>query len=115
MMKKQNQQRIDEIKQLTGLKPTHVADLIRLAQVIDNPNGLAFGKVVKIDWLDFGIPSGVVENLRFLGEKYRYESPHVSIDLLWDQELTPETRSWFIANKNILWKIEEAFPALDED
>jgi hypothetical protein len=29
--------------------------------------------------------------------------------------LIPETRSWVIENKDNLWKIEEAFPALDED
>jgi hypothetical protein len=114
-MKKQNKERIQEIQQLTGLRPTHFADLIRVAQVIDNPRGCAFGKLVEINWLDFGIPQGVADNLRLLGKKYRYESPHVSIDLVWDEQLTPETRSWFIANKNILWEIEEAFPALDED
>jgi hypothetical protein len=111
---KENQDRIQKIQQITGLKPTHFADLIRVAQIIDDPNGGVFGRVVEVNWLDFGIPEGVTANLRSLGKKYRYESPHVLIDLIWEQ-LTPETRSWFIANKSVLWQIEEAFPALDED
>lgn len=109
-----NKERIREIQQITGLRPTHFADLIRVAQLIYDPSGGVSGKVVKVNWLDFGIPRGVAENLRFLGQKYQYESPHVSLDLVWE-ELTPETRSWFIANKSVLWEIEEAFPALDED
>ncbi len=111
---KQNKERVREIQQITGLRPTHFADLIRVAQLIYDPSGGVSAKVVEVDWLDFGIPRGVAENLRSLGKKYQYESPHVAIDLVWD-ELTPETRSWFIANKSILWEIEESFPALDED
>jgi hypothetical protein len=111
---KQNKERVQEIQQITGLRPTHFADLIRVAQLIYDPSGGVFGKVVEVNWLDFGIPRGVAENLRSLGKKYQYESPHVFIDLVWDQ-LTPETRSWFMANKSVLWQIEEAFPALDED
>ncbi len=111
---KQNKERIREIQQITGLRPTHFADLIRVAQLIYDPSGGVSGKVVEVDWLYFGIPRKVANNLRSLGKKYQYESPHVSLDLVWDQ-LTPETRSWFIANKSILWEIEEAFPALDED
>ena len=99
----------EDILKITGLKPTHFADLIRVAQVIDHPAGCVFGQKVEVNWLDFGIPQAVAENLRSLGQ-----SPHVSIDEVW-QQLTPATRSWFIANKNILWEIEEAFPALDED
>ncbi len=111
---KQNKQRVQEIQQITGLRPTHFADLIRVAQLIYDPTGGIFGKVVEVNWLDFGIPLGVTENLRSLGKKYRYESPHIDLDLVWAQ-LTPETRSWFIANQSVLWEIEEAFPALDED
>ncbi len=109
-----NKDRIREIQQITGLRPTHFADLVRVAQLIYDPSGGVSSRVVKVNWLDFGIPNMVAENLRSLGQKYQYESPHVSIDLVWEQ-LTPETRSWFIANRSILWEIEESFPALDED
>lgn len=110
----QNKARVREILQITGLKSTHFADLVRVAQLIYDPSGGVSGKVVGVDWLDFGIPREVAINLRSLGLKYQYESPHISPDLVWD-ELTPETRSWFIANKSILWEIEASFPALDED
>ena len=111
---KQSKDRIREIQEITGLRPTHFADLIRVAQLIYDPCGGVASRIVRVNWLDFGIPRRVAENLRFLGKKYQYESPHVSPDLVWE-ELTPETRSWFIANKSILWEIEESFPALDED
>ncbi|MDJ0682020.1 MAG: hypothetical protein QNJ18_19440 [Xenococcaceae cyanobacterium MO_167.B52] len=109
-----NKERVQEIQQITGLRPTHFADLVRVAQLIYDPSGGVSSRIVKVNWLDFGIPSMVAENLRSLGKEYQYESPHVSIDLVWEQ-LTPETRSWFIANRSILWEIEESFPALDED
>jgi hypothetical protein len=109
-----NRERIQEIQEITGLRPTHFADLIRVAQLIYDPTGGVSSRVVRVNWLDFGISRGVAANLRSLGKKYQYESPDVSLDLVWD-ELTPETRSWFIANKNFLWEIEEVFPALDED
>ena len=111
---KQNKERIREIQQITGLRPTHFADLIRVAQIIYDPSGGVFGKVVRVNWQNFGIPRDVVTNLRSLGKKYQYESPHVAIDLIWD-ELMPETRSWFIAHQSVLWEIEESFSALDED
>lgn len=111
---KQNKERIQEIQQITGLRPTHFADLVRVAQLIYDPSGGVSGIVVEVDWLNFGIPRTVADNLRSLGKKYQYESPHVELDLVWD-ELTPETRSWFIAHKSMLWEIEESFPALDED
>lgn len=114
MSLKHNKERVQEIQQITGLRPTHFADLIRVAQLIYDPSGGVSSKVVRVNWLDFGIPQTVAGNLRSLGKRYQYESPHVDIDLVWD-ELTPETRSWFIANKKILWEIEESFPALDED
>ena len=109
-----SKERVREIQEITGLRSTHFADLIRVAQLIYDPSGGVSGKVVEVDWLDFGIPRNVADNLRSLGKRYYYESPHVDLDLVWDR-LTPETRSWFIANKSILWEIEEAFPALDED
>ena len=109
-----NQERVREIQQVTGLKPTHFADLVRVSQLIYDPRGGVSATALEVDWLEFDIPAGVAENLRSLGQKYQYESPHVDLDLVWD-DLTPETRSWFIANKSSLWTIEEAFPALDED
>lgn len=109
-----NRARIREIQRITGLKPTHFADLVRVAQLIYDPSGGVSGKVVPVDWLDFGLSETVAENLRSLGKTYQYESPHVALDKVWDQ-LTPETRSWFIAHKRILWQIEASFPALDED
>ncbi|GEM_PF-522112 len=114
MQHQSHQNRIQELQTLTGIKPTHVADLIRVAQLIYDPGGGVSGKVVEVDWLDYHIPSEVVGNLQFLGQKYQYESPHIPLDEVWEV-LTPATRSWFIENKKILWEIEEAFPALDED
>lgn len=109
-----NKQRIQEIQQLTGLRPTHFADLIQVAQIIYNPSGGVSGLVVQVNWLDFEISETVASNLYALGYKYRYESPHVDLDIVWD-DLTPETRSWFMANRSDLWRIEESFPAMDED
>ena len=114
MNKQSNKERIREILQITGLRPTYFADLVRVAQLIYDPSSGVSGKVVKVDWLIFGITKDVEINLRSLCRKYQYESPHVDIDLVWD-ELIPQTRSWFIAHKNTLWEIEESFPALDED
>ncbi len=110
----QNKQKIQEIQSVTGLRATHFADLVRVAQLIYDPGGGVSGRVITVNWMDFDIPESVAENLRSLGQKYRYESPHVDIDLVWE-DLTPETRSWFIANRSVLWSIEESFPALDED
>lgn len=106
--------RAQEIQSITGLKPTHFADLIRVAQLIYDPGGGVSGRRVEVNWLDFGIPPGVAGNLRAVGYKYRYESPHIDLDIVWE-DLTPETRSWFMANRRLLWRIEESFPALDED
>ncbi|WP_299485646.1 hypothetical protein [Acaryochloris sp. IP29b_bin.137] len=109
-----NPDRVGEIQQITGLRPTHFADLIRVAQIIYDPTGGIARRAITVHWLDFGIPETVAENLRSLGKTYQYESPHVDLDLIWDA-LTPESRSWFIAHRSILWEIEESFPALDED
>ncbi len=109
-----NRQRIQEIQEITGLKPTHFADLIRVAQLVYVPGGCVSGRVLHVNWLDFEIPEAVADNLHSLGHKYQLESPHVDLDVVWD-DLTPETRSWFMANRSNLWRIEEAFPALDED
>ena len=104
---------IEEIQAITGLRATHFADLIRVAQLVYDPSG-GIPKVVRVDWRTFGVSAAVADNLRLLGKRYQYESPHVDIDLVWEQ-LVPETRSWFIASKNTLCEIEESFPALDED
>jgi hypothetical protein len=103
-----------QIQNITGLKPKHFADLIRIAQLVCDPAGGLTGRVIEVNWEMFGISPGVLENLKALGEKYRYSSPYVAIEKVWEQ-LTPETRSWFIAHKNLLWRIEEMLPALDED
>lgn len=108
------QEKIQQLQAITGLKPTHFADLIRVAQLVYDPGGGVSGRVLQVDWMDFDIPESVVEDLRALGRKYQYDSPHVDLDLVWE-DLTPATRSWFMANRSDLWRIEEAFPALDED
>lgn len=103
-----------QIQQLTGLKPQHFADLIRAAQLIYDPAAGLSGRVVEVDWQGFEISQSIVENLQSIGQKYRYASPYVPLDIVWEQ-LTPETRSWFMESKNQLWRFEEIFPPLDED
>jgi hypothetical protein len=103
-----------QIQQITGLKPQHFADFIRAAQLVFDPAGGLTGRRVEVDWNAFEMSPGVVENLKSLGQRYRYASPHLPVEVVWEQ-LTPETRSWLIENKNNLWRIEENFPALDED
>jgi RNAse (barnase) inhibitor barstar len=103
-----------QIQQITGLKPKHFADLIRSAQLIFDPAAGLSGRNLIIDWREFGIPLDVAENLKSLGDQYQYASPHVPIEIVWSH-LTPETRVWFIEHKDELWRLEEAFPALDED
>lgn len=114
MKSQEKKQRIQHIKTITGLTPTNFADLVRVAQLIYDPGGGVSGRVFQVDWMEFEIPASVVKDLRILGKKYQYESPHVDLDLVWE-DLTPAARSWFIANRSDLWQIEEAFPALDED
>lgn len=103
-----------QIQQLASLKPTHFADLIRTAQLVFDPAGGVSGRYINVDWQQLGIPDNVVENLKALGKKYRYASPHITSDIIWSQ-LTPDTRTWFINHKDELWKFEEIFPPLDED
>ncbi|ACK71078.1 conserved hypothetical protein [Gloeothece citriformis PCC 7424] len=103
-----------DIEQKTGLKRRHFADLIRVAQIISDPSGGVARPSLSVDWSFYGISEPVAENLSSLGQRYQYASPHIPIHVVWPQ-LTPETRSWFIAHKNELWQIEEAFPARDED
>ena len=106
--------RSGENQKITGLKSVHFADLIRASQLIFDPNGGVCGPKMQVDWQSFGIPVAVEDNLKFLGKKYQYSSPHLPDELIWEQ-LNQETRSWFLENKDMLWKFEEFFPALDED
>ncbi len=102
------------ILELTGLKAVHFADLIRTAQLVFDPTGGVSGKQMNVNWESFGISANVEKNLKLLGDKYRYASPHIPIEIIWEQ-LNGETRGWLIANKDSLWEFEEFFPALDED
>jgi cell division ATPase FtsA len=111
---KQTNSQAKKIQEITGLEPRHFADLVRTAQLIFDPTGGVSGMRLEVDWSYFGISENVVENLKEFGQKYQYASPHIAVDVIWEQ-LIPETRSWVIENKDNLWKIEEAFPALDED
>lgn len=101
-------------QQSAMLKPTHFADLIRTAQLVFDPTSGVSGRYIEVDWQDFGIPDEVAQNLYLLGQKYRYASPGIPSDIIWEQ-LTPATRTWFVKHKDELWKFEEAFPPLDED
>ncbi|MGB3653954.1 MAG: hypothetical protein WBA41_22460 [Rivularia sp. (in: cyanobacteria)] len=102
------------IDELYKLKPVHFADLVRAAQLVYDPGKGVTGVEPKIDWKDFGIPDNIAENLQLLGEEFQYSSPHAPVEHIW-KKLTPETRIWFVENKDRLWLIEESFPALDED
>ncbi|MGB6300448.1 MAG: hypothetical protein WBF90_30330 [Rivularia sp. (in: cyanobacteria)] len=110
----QNNSEASGIEELYKLKPVHFADLIRAAQLVYDPGKGVTGVEPKIDWNEFGIPDNVAENLELLGKEFQYSSPHAPVDQIW-QKLTPETRVWFVENKERLWLIEESFPALDED
>ncbi|CEJ47815.1 Excinuclease ATPase subunit (Uncharacterized prot ein) [Umezakia ovalisporum] len=112
-MSQENNESI-QIQQIASLRTKHFADLIRAAQLIFDPGAGLTGRRIKINWQDFGIPRNVEKNLKELGLQYQYASPHVPSDIIWSQ-LTPETRIWFLDNKDELWRFEEAFPALDED
>jgi hypothetical protein len=103
-----------QIEQISDLKPRHFADLIRAAQLIFDPAAGIVGSYIEVDWQEFGIPLDVEENLRLLGQKYRYACPDIPGTIIWEQ-LTPASRNWFLQNKDELWRFEEAFPPLDED
>jgi len=103
-----------QIQEITKLQPKHFADLVRSAQLISDPTAGVSGRNITVDWEEFGIPRGVADNLKSLGKQYQYASPHIPVEVIWSQ-LTPETRIWFVENKDRLWQFEEAFPALDED
>lgn len=72
---KQNKDRVREIQEITGLRPTHFADLIRVAQLIYDPSGGVASRVVEVRWIDFGIPRRVAENLRSLGKNISTNLP----------------------------------------
>ncbi|MCX7596228.1 MAG: hypothetical protein N2235_21210 [Fischerella sp.] len=103
-----------KIPEIHKLKPVHFADLIRTAQLVFDPARGVSGIHREVDWQEFGIPDDVAENLKALGREYRYASPHLPVEIIWSK-LTPETRIWFLENKENLWQFEEFFPALDED
>ena len=103
-----------QLLEISKLKPVHFADLIRAAQLIFDPTSCMSGIHLEVDWNEFGVPDDVAENLKTLGSEYRYALPQVAPDIVWSK-LTPETRVWFVTNKDELWKFEEYFPALDED
>lgn len=103
-----------QIDYIIPLQPKHFADLIRTAQLIFDPSAGLCSRNLNVDWSRFGIPQDVAENLATLGQEYQYASPHVPVEIVWSK-LTPETRVWFMENKDRLWQFEEAFPALDED
>jgi hypothetical protein len=98
----------------TGLQPRHFADLIRTVQLIFDPGAGVSGRQLDADRASFGLSLAIVDNLKDLGREYCYATPHSPIAPIWEK-LTPETRGWFIENKNTLWQFEENFPALDED
>jgi hypothetical protein len=108
-----NQQWLTANRQ-TGLQARHFADLIRTIQLVFDPGAGVSGRQLEADWESFGLSPSVVDNLKELGQEYRYATPHSPISPIWEK-LTPESRSWFIENKNTLWQFEENFPALDED
>ena len=110
----QETERSRQILELTGVEPHHFADLVRTAQLVDTPAGGVTGRLIEVDWEVFEISPAVESNLKALGARYRYASPHVTIEVLWEQML-PETRSWLMENRNEMWRIEEVFPAPDED
>jgi hypothetical protein len=102
-----------QILELTGLESRHFADLVRTAQLVDDSDGSVTGRL-EVDWEVFEISPAVASNLKALGARYRHASPSVPIEVLWEQML-PATRSWLMENRNEMWRIEEVFPALDED
>lgn len=97
-----------------GLRASHFADLVRVAQIIYDPSGGLSGRSITVDWQSFGLPEAIVIDLKILGQRYQFASPHVAPDVIWEQ-LAPASRKWFIENRTLLAALEEAFPARDED
>lgn len=97
-----------------GLRASHFADLVRLAQLVYDPSGGLSGRSVAVDWQSFGLPDAVVIDLKILGQRYQFTSPHIPPDVIWEQ-LSPASRKWFIDNRRVIAELEEAFPCRDED
>lgn len=102
------------LMQVTGLKPHHFADLIRIAQLVADPTCAQAGRSVRVDWEALGICAAVHADLRQLGDRFLYSTPNVSPVLIWEQ-LTPVSRAWLIENRHGLAAIEAHFPPRDED
>ncbi|MGB8701418.1 MAG: hypothetical protein WCD18_18545 [Thermosynechococcaceae cyanobacterium] len=98
----------------TGLRASHFADLVRVAQMVYDPSGGLSGRNLSVDWQSFGLPDAVVVDLKILGQTYQFASPHIAPDVLWAQ-LTPASRKWFIEHRTELAELEETFLARDED
>lgn len=96
-----------------GLRASHFADLVRFSQIVYDPSGGLSGRAMAVDWQAF-LPEAVVIDLKILGQRYQFASPHVSPDVVWEQ-LSPASRKWFIANRTTLAELEETFLARDED
>ncbi|NJR64720.1 MAG: hypothetical protein HC772_04365 [Leptolyngbyaceae cyanobacterium CRU_2_3] len=97
-----------------GLRVSHFADLVRVAQIVYDPSGGLSGRSLSVDWQSFGIPEAVAVDLKILGQRYQFASPHMPPDVIWEQ-LTPASRKWFIENRAQLAELEETFLARDED
>ncbi len=97
-----------------GLRASHFADLVRLAQIVYDPSGGLSGRSIVVDWASIGLPEAIVIDLKILGQRYQFASPHISPDVIWEQ-LTPASRKWFVENRTLLAELEETFLARDED
>jgi hypothetical protein len=97
-----------------GLRASHFADLVRVAQMVYDPSGGLSGRSLRVDWQSFGLPDTVVIDLKILGQRYQFALPNIAPDVIWEQ-LTPATRKWFIDNRTLLAELEEVFLARDED
>lgn len=97
-----------------GLRASHFADLVRLAQIVYDPSGGLSGRSLVVNWDAVGLPEAVVIDLKLLGQRYQFASPHVSPDVVWEQ-LAPASRKWFIEHRTFLAELEETFLARDED
>lgn len=98
----------------TGLRASHFADLVRFAQMVFDPSGGLSVPSIEADWESVGLSEAVANNLKLLGQRYQFESPNIPPDVVWEQ-LTPASRTWFIANRTVLGDLEETFLARDED
>ncbi|NJO70894.1 MAG: hypothetical protein HC825_02690, partial [Oscillatoriales cyanobacterium RM1_1_9] len=48
-----------------GLRASHFADLVRVAQIVYDPSGGLSGGSFAVDWQSFGLPEGVIADLKF--------------------------------------------------